>query len=87
MSVIGYVSPARYYCRACTPEGLREPHRALGHRPGTHRILCDTCGDELTPCMHEWGAWSAWWSGGEFRSCVRDHCEEIERRGGGSTNG
>lgn len=78
MSVTGYVSPARYYCRVCAPEGLREERREVTAARGPY--YCDVCSARLAACVHEWGEWSAWWSGGEFRSCVKDHCEEIQRR-------
>lgn len=80
MSVTGYVSPARYYCRACAPEGLREPYREVSMAMGTYH--CDACGARLAACVHKWGEWRAWWSGGEFRCCDKDHCEAVERREG-----
>lgn len=70
------------YCRACAPEGVRDFHSPL--REGADSGVpydCDVCGEPLQLCEHEWGDWGPWFKGGEWRSCKRLHCGEIERRG------
>jgi len=65
------------YCRECAPEGVRDFYPPL--REGDLG-WCDTCGEELRPCEHEWSEWRPWWCGGEFRICDKDACGDTEHR-------
>lgn len=77
---IGY-QVTHTYCRSCAPEGVRDYYPALieGDDCGVP-YRCDDCGEPLAPCEHEWGKWGAWFEGGEWRSCQKPGCQEIERR-------
>lgn len=77
---IGY-AVTRYWCRKCAPEGIRDYYSPM--REGDDYGVpydCDVCEGPLLPCDHEWGEWHPWYSGGEFRSCDKDGCGEMERR-------
>lgn len=84
MKAVGYIV-VQEYCRKCVPSGIRELQEPeLEREDGVIVGSCQVCGEEFSPCEHQWEEWhKAFKSPGlqekeYIRFCKQPHCLEVE---------